>query len=294
MYRRIARTDPSLFRPVGPVRPLRAPLSENAFSGAFNVTQAANVAFVLGWRHAYTGPIFCCSLLWLLSYRNSWSMVYHNDNVLVLHALVLGLTPSADALSVDSAYHSQTPRGRSFRALTRGGSPPPSSALHRRYGWPIKLINSTTMATYFLAGVAKLKGPLGTRWATGESLRSQVAADGLRKELLGGKAATAGLQIYERVAVYRILALGSLAIEIGAPLALARPGLSRLWALGAFGMHWGILGVMGIRFRYQLTGLAFAPFFELERMPHLLRRLRRRPTERRRLGRVFDGRVGRC
>lgn len=36
-------------------------------------------------------------------------------------------------------------------------------------------------------------------------------------------------------------------------------------ALGAFGMHWGILAVMGIKFRYQLSGVTFASWFDVER-----------------------------
>ncbi len=35
--------------------------------------------------------------------------------------------------------------------------------------------------------------------------------------------------------------------------------------MNAFCMHWGILGVMGIKFRYQLAGVIYAPFFDLER-----------------------------
>ena len=249
MFERIARTDASLCRPVGPAAVLRKPVSPRGFRVLLRASQLANLAFVFGWRHRATGPLYGTSLLWLLSYRNSWSMVFHNDNALVLHALVLGVSPAADALSVDS-----------LAAKHRGGAP------HARYVWPIKLINTITIATYFLAGVAKLKGPLGRRWATGESLRSQVAADGLRKELLGEHAAPLALRLYDQLAVYRLLALGSLVIEMGAPAALVDRRLARLWALGAFGMHWGIFPIMKIRFRYQMAGLIFAPFSELERL----------------------------
>jgi hypothetical protein len=55
-----------------------------------------------------------------------------------------------------------------------------------------------------------------------------------------------------------------MAIELGAPLALAHRGLGQVWALAAFGMHWGIYFLMGIKFRYQQSGLIFAPFFDLE------------------------------
>jgi hypothetical protein len=127
-------------------------------------------------------------------------------------------------------------------------------------------MNTLTLTCYFLAAVAKLKGPLGRRWVTGEALRSQVAVDGLRKELLGSSAAPLARTIYERVELYRLLAVGSMLIEAGAPIALLNQRLARLWALGALGMHWGIFMIMGIRFRYQMSGVIFAPFFEPERL----------------------------
>jgi hypothetical protein len=30
-------------------------------------------------------------------------------------------------------------------------------------------------------------------------------------------------------------------------------------------MHWGVLTIMGISFKYQLCGIAFAPFFAVQR-----------------------------
>ena len=47
-------------------------------------------------------------------------------------------------------------------------------------------------------------------------------------------------------------------------LALVDARIGRLWAVAAYGMHWGIHAVMGIIFWYQLTGLAFAPFLVSE------------------------------
>lgn len=255
MFGRVARTDPGLFRPVGPPRTLSRPLSPRSFRLLYATTLAASVAFLGGFRHRWSGPLFGGSLLCLLAYRNSWSMIYHTDNVLVMHALTLGVAPAADAWSLDARA---SPRPR--RADGRGR---PEASW--RYGWPIQLMNAVTALTYFLAGVAKLKGPLGLRWATGEALRSQVAVDGLRKELLGSSAAPLGVRLYERVGIYRVLAGGSLALELGAPLMLANRRLAQIWAMNAFLMHWGVYFVMGIRFRYQLAGFLFASFFELER-----------------------------
>jgi len=203
-------------------------------------------------RHRVVGPEHAGLLLWTLSYRNSWSMIFHSDNNLVLHTAVLGLSPSADSLSVDAvlAHGRLDPQLRDWR-----------------YGLPSRLINAVTTATYFVAGVAKLKGPLGWSWATGESLRSQIAADGLRKELLGSSAAPLGLRLYGQTGLFRLLAVGSLVIELAAPLALLDRRLGRAWAVGAFGLHWGILALMGIKFRHQLSGVIFASFFPVDRLP---------------------------
>lgn len=249
MYMKIARSDPSLFKPVGAAASLRKPVPVWVFRGVLIATLAANVLFILGFRHRQTGPLFAGLLLWIMSYRNSWSMIYHSNNVLLLHAMILGLSRSADALSVDSL-------------LDATGSRDP----HWRYGWPARLMNTVTVLTYFLAGVAKVKGPLGWRWAGGESLRSQIAVDGLRKELYDGEAASLAYTLHNNLFLFTIMGVGSLVLELGAPVALVSKRLSRLWAVGAFQLHWGIFFLMKIRFRYQLLGLIFAPFFDLDRV----------------------------
>lgn len=259
MLERIAAGDPALFRPTGLVEVLERPLPVPVVKAVTIATVGANVAFVLGWRHRQSGPAFAGLLLWTLSYRNSWSMIYHSDNVLVLHAVILGLSPAADALSLDAC-----------RSTTSARTASPST--HGRYGWPVNLMSAVTAATYVVAGVAKLKGPLGWRWADGRALRGQVAMDGLRKELFGSGAAPLGTRLYHRVGLYRALAVSSLAVELAAPLVLPSHRLSRLWAVGAFLMHWGIFAVMGIRFRYQMSAVMFASFFEVERLVGLGRR----------------------
>lgn len=256
MFERIAGTDPKLFRPVGPARILDKPLPPQFARPLTLATLAANLAFLAGWRHRQSGPAFAGLLLWTLSYRNSWSMIYHSDNLLVLHAGVLGLTRSADAYSLDSLR-------TGFPAGTRE---------HWRYGWPLQLINGVTAAAYLLAGVAKVRGPLGWAWAEGGALRRQVAVDGLRKELLGDGGAKLAGRMHDHVGLYRVMAVTSLATELGAPLALLDKRLLRAWALGALGMHWGIYGIMKIKFRYQQSGVVFAPCFDIERVPQALAR----------------------
>lgn len=253
MLLRMTKADPRLFRPVGVARVLDRPLPAPAVKATVLATYAANAAVLLGWQHRFTGPAYSGLLLWVLTYRNSWSMIYHSGNLPVFHAFVLGVTPAADALSLD--------------ALRR-----PAEAPSWRYGWPLQLINTVTASAYWLAGVAKIAGPLGWSWAGGEALRRQVLADGLRKELLGDGAAPLASALDGRSGLWRAMAVGSLATELGAPLALPSRRLGKLWAAASFGMHWGIRAIMRIKFRYQLSGVTFAPFFELERLPALLRR----------------------
>lgn len=138
MLARISRTDAELSRPVGVARPLRRPLPPAAAGALTDATLAANVAFLLGWRHRLCGPAFSGLLLATLSYRNSWSMVYHSDNLLVLHALVLGVSPAADAVALDA------------RRARRAGRAPPAPGV--RYGWPLSLMNALTTLTYLVAG----------------------------------------------------------------------------------------------------------------------------------------------
>ncbi|MGQ0793376.1 MAG: DCC1-like thiol-disulfide oxidoreductase family protein [Deltaproteobacteria bacterium] len=252
MFMEIAASDSLLFSPVGAARILENPMSAWLFQFLLIFMLAMNVCFMLGWKRRYTGPIFGVLLLWVLSYRNSWSMIYHSDNLLVFHVLILGFTRSADALSLDSAFGGH-----------RSAENEASSA-HWRYNWPILLICSITLVAYFLAGFAKVMGPLGWAWASGESLMSQVAVDVIRKEALGSSAPESIFILYGELWLFTALGVGTLLLELGTPAAILHRRLGSIWALSAFLMHWGIFFIMEIKFRYQLTGVAFLSFFALE------------------------------
>ena len=252
MFRRIHRTDPELFQPVGPVKVLRRPLPAPVADALMYATIVSDVAFTLGARHRVTGPLHAALLTWSLSYRNSWSMVFHSDNNLVLHTVVLGLTPSADAVSLDAL--------RTRRGAVAGPAP------SWRYAAPVRGMQAVTAVNYFLAGYAKVTGPLGWKWADGEVLRRQIAADGLRKELLGSEAAGLGIKLYPQTLLFKVSAAGSLVLELAAPLALLDRRLARLWAIGAFSMHWGIYFIMVITFRHNLSGVMYLTYFPLERL----------------------------
>jgi hypothetical protein len=57
----------------------------------------------------------------------------------------------------------------------------------------------------------------------------------------------------------------SIALELGAPIALLGGRVGRLWAFGAWGFHVGVVLLMNIWFLYPLLGLAFVPLLSAER-----------------------------
>ncbi|MBK9036030.1 MAG: HTTM domain-containing protein [Myxococcales bacterium] len=244
------------FRPLGVVRVLDGPLSHRGRLVLVAVTAALAVPFTLGLAYRWVAPVFALALLATLTYRNSWGMPFHTENLLALHVLVLAIVPAADAWSVDR-------RGR-------GGAAP-----DERYGWPLRALALITVITYLLAGVAKLRLG-GWAWTDGDALREQIAIDNLRKHLMGAPMSPVAAAFLEHTALMRGLALTTMVVELGAPLALLHRRIAAVWAVAAWGFHVGVLVLMAIVFPYPLVGLAYAPLFRCERpIAWLIRRWRR-------------------
>lgn len=247
------------FSPVGTATLLSAPLPAWLVVGALLLALPFGVAFTLGWFYRFTGPIFALFLLWVLSYRNSFGMLFHTENLLVLHTGLLALSPAADAFSIDAR------RGRR------------EPAIDTRYAEVLTMACALTAVTYFVAGVAKLKLG-GLDWLQGEQLRSQIAYDNLRKVELGRSASELGVWFVRHPAVFPPLAFMTLLIELGAPLALLGRRVAVVWALGAWGFHVGVAALMHITFPYPLSWIPYLAFFRLELWPDsaLVQGLRRR------------------
>jgi predicted DCC family thiol-disulfide oxidoreductase YuxK len=261
-YMRVAQLDPQLFAPVGVV--FHAPVTLELFRWLFDTTFVLAILFTLGLWHRVTAPLFAGLLLWLMCYRQSWSMIYHSDNMAVMHIIVLAVSRSADALSLD--------------AVLRGRRTPGAASEERvgwEYNWPVRLMCALVVTAYFVTAVAKLAGPMGLEWTTGHNLRAQMAVDAMRKELLGATPNAVSHALYDMVLVFSVLAKASLCVEFFAPLALLHRRAGWFWAINTFMMHWGILFVMHITFHYQLTGVMFLAFFPVERVLELWRRLAR-------------------
>ncbi|MGK3991417.1 HTTM domain-containing protein [Sorangium sp. So ce136] len=259
---RVGHLPPESFRPVGVVSVLSAPLPLWAVRGLLGAAIAAGAAFVAGYRFRVAGPLFGALLLWVLSYRNSWGMVFHTENLLVLHVIALSLGAAADAYSLDA---------RRARAL----STPP--APDGRYGWPLRLLCAITVTSYFIAGITKLRNS-GLDWVTSDILRNYVAYDNVRKIALGDTHSPLGGALVRYRFLFPPLALASLAVELGAPLALFSRRVAVVFCSAAWLFHLGVLLTMAILFPYPLLGIAFAGFFELEKMRDLRRPRRAGPA----------------
>ncbi|MDN5601715.1 MAG: hypothetical protein L0G52_14420 [Brachybacterium sp.] len=245
LYRGVHRTDAASFDPVGAARVLRRPLPPAVADALLDASLLTGALFTAGVAHPVTGPLHSALQTWNFSYRNSWSMVFHHENNLVLHTMVLGASPAADALSVDALRRDRTllPTRRSWM-----------------YGAIPTVMNAAVSLTYLLAGIAKFTGGAGASWADGANMRGQVAFDALRKEMLGEESSPLGRALYPHQGLFTVMAAMSLVLEIGAPSALVDHRLGRLFALGAFSMHWGIKAIMRITFPYNLSGVLYLPF----------------------------------
>lgn len=240
------RLSAAHFRPVGVVTLLDAPLGFGFALAPYLLCFASGVATLVGWRYRVSAPLHALTLLWITSYRNSWGMVFHSENLWVMHTLILACLPAADVWSLDAAR-----------------SPARARGLDPRYGWGPKLMATIAALTYLLAGVAKLR-IAGGAWLDGQVLLSHVAWDNLRKLELGAMYSPLGAALSRWPALFAPLAWLSMVFELGAPLSLFGRRLAWAWVIGMWGFHIGVVALMAIVFPYPVVGIAFAPLFAVE------------------------------
>jgi hypothetical protein len=271
---RLLSTAPSLvqltdlpdrqFAPVGVLSPLGSPPAAALVVGLLIVAVAAGAAYVLGWRWRLSGPLFAVVFFVLSTYRVSWGHVSHADHLPALHLFLCGVVPAADAWSLDAR--------RRRRAVPAAGS---------RYGWPVKVLGLLTVVTYVLAGLTKLRYG-GRGWLDGDVLRNQIAADALQKTLLGATHSPFVGWVTSHGWVLVPASVVAVAVELAAPVAFRRGRWRDAWVVSAWLLHVAIAAVMAITFPYPLSGVAFAPFYDVEEgVAAVSRRWRRRDTPER-------------
>jgi len=250
----VAQLPVAQFAPVGVARLIAEPLAPFVVLAIAGATAVSLVGVIVGFRYRITAPLAAIGLLWTLSYRSSWGMVFHTENLLVLHVIALAIAPAADAWALDRA--------------------PPSPAGD---GWAVRLLAVLTVTTYVLAGIAKLR-LAGIAWLDGDTLRDQIAIDNLRKALLGDPIAPLATPLLDHPASFVAIAAATLVIELGAPLALLGGRVALAWVIAAGAFHAGVVLMMNVWFPYALVGLAFAPLLPVERLAGIMKRGARLPS----------------
>jgi Vitamin K-dependent gamma-carboxylase len=251
-----SRLPASDFAPVGLAVILSQPIPSALALLLFGVTAVAGIAASLGLRYRVSGPLYALGLLWVTSYRNSWGMIFHTENLLVLHTLILGVSPAADGMALGSPNVKREQRQQTGE-----------------YAWAVRALSIVTVLSYVIAGVAKLD-IAGLHWATGHELRTQIAFDALRKIELGSLHSSVGAWLVQFDSLFTPLAWLTLALELGAPCALLGRWPALIWCVGVWGFHLGVLLLMLIVFPYPLSGLAMASFFAPEKLINWVARRR--------------------
>lgn len=254
-----AKMTPSQFKPIGVVTFADGPLPEGTTWAIAIVCVLSGAAFSLGFHYRIAAPIFGATLLWVFTYRSSWGMIFHTENLLCLHILALSLAPSAaDA--------------HSFDARRKQLSEEP----HGRYGWPVRLMCGITVLAYVAAGVTKLENS-GLGWVNSDLLQNYVAYDQIRKVELGSVHSAFGGYLSEHhPGIFKPLAAFGVGFELAAPIAMIGPRLAKWWVVSAVLFHVGVLAVMAIFFPYPILVIGFASFFEVEHLAErVIARVRR-------------------
>ncbi|HWO10273.1 MAG TPA: hypothetical protein VNN80_12355 [Polyangiaceae bacterium] len=243
----------SAFSPVGVVSVLTQPLAAPWVYALYVGAVLSGAAFTAGVAYRYSAPAFAALLLWVTSYRHSFGMIFHTDNLLVLHVLLLVFAPAG---------------GGKLRAAA-------GDADEHRRSWVPRALCLVTVAAYLVAGAAKLRHT-GWSWAAGGALREQIAYDAIRKIELGSTYSPIGPWLLPHEWLFAPLSVFALATELLAPLALLGVRAAAIWCACAWLFHAGVLALMAIAFSYPLSGAAFLAFFPLERAQQALRRRFRR------------------
>ncbi len=229
--------------PVGPLAWIDQPVPGWLVVAAVLVTPVAGLAATVGWRYRMSAPILAATFLFLTTYRNSWGQIFHTENLVALHLVVLALAPADRHWVTRRPTTDSADRGR----------------------WAVEAMAVTTVLTYFVAGVAKLR-IAGWGWVDGDVLLHQVSFDNARKDILGDRSSPFASILVEQAWLTAPAAWAAMIVELGAPVVLLGRRLARVWCGLAWTFHVAVLVFMAILFPYQLLGIAMAPLLPVERI----------------------------
>jgi hypothetical protein len=215
-YRALAGQPAALFRPVWFLAWLDHMPSVGVIVAAQIVGTLAAALAVLGWRERGTFVVAWTSLLVLGGLRASRGKVMHNDVLLLLASAAFVAAPVG------------------LRVLDRRRSV--------AWGWPVRTAITVVGGAYFLSGFQKVVAS-GPAWVLSDNLRNVMY-----RAALSGKAPTDRVALYiaDRPALAHLVALGTLAVELGFIAVLFWPRCRPWFVLAAVAMHSGIYLTHGL------------------------------------------------
>ncbi len=236
---------------VGPLWWLAEPLPTPVVAAWMWATLLVGVLFTVGLATRVIGPCFAVGVLLATTYRSSWGQVLWLENLMVLQLLVVGFARSGDAWAVGSRARQPHEPGAS-------------------YGWPLRLAALLTVTTYVLSGLSKFRVG-GLEWMWGDTLRNHIAFSAARLELFGETASPLGRLVVAHGWLLRPFAVLAVALELAAPVALLGGRPRTVWVVLTWTMHVAIAALMFVVFPFPVSGVAFACFYRLEKLPSALR-----------------------
>lgn len=236
----VARLPSVRFEPIGVLAPFDSPPARWLVLVVWAASVIACALAATGRFVRVAAPVGAVGVWIIATLTSSFGQVFHTEHLLVIHLGVLGVAALVER-----------PRSK------------PS-------GWPLNLMMAVVVVTYVEAGIAKLRWS-GPEWLTGDVLRHWVAVDNLRKWQVDDLYSPIGGWLAGVAWIWFPIALITLAVELGAPIALLANRVRYAWIGMAWAFHVGIFVLMAISFPYQLVGVAYAAFLPLDAWEQALR-----------------------
>lgn len=244
---RLANRPRSPFEPVGIMHLWDSPLPSGWVWALFVALLVVGAAFVAGLWFRVSGIGYALLVLIWASYHSSWGQMLHFEHLFTMHVGILGLSPAAAVWSADARLGSQA-------------SPQAST----RFGWPIRLMAIVTALTYVIAAITKVRRS-GLAWLDGSNLGNHIAYSATRIDLLGGFEPPLASIVVGRTWLLAPMAVGAIAVELFAPIALLGSRLRNVWVGAVLLFHLGTAATMMVWFPYQGLGFALLPLFAVEK-----------------------------
>jgi hypothetical protein len=180
---------------------------------------------------------------YLLGLPHNFGKTHHSDAILLLTLGVMALSRCGDAWSLDQIIRRRRGTADATRRTPRTSG---------EYTWPVRLIWALMAVVFFSAGVSKLRHS-GLDWIFSSNLHFQLLRHRYSHVALSGLAPL----VAHSVAFTKVMAAGSVALELSAPLALFSRRLRLLIVPGLLLLQAGIWALMGVSFTQYLAVYIF-------------------------------------